>query len=201
MPSPGSPAGFDFTFHVGRLCNDLCERLTQLSHIDMVRVAIRFCQVRKAVSHGVQATLTPLRFAGGSVSTVRGGRRYSIERIFSPAGQEMLYLLSFYLPRFLNLPFAEKLATVIHELWHISPDFDGDLRRFSGRCYAHGRREEHYHAAMGQMAAQWLALSPPEEIYQFLHYDFRQLRERFGPVYGTRIATPKLIAEPSSKCG
>ncbi len=195
------PAGFDFTFHVGRLCNDLCVRLPELGHIDMARVAIRYCQVRKAVSHGVQATLTPLRFAGGSLSTVRGGRRYSIERIFSPAGQEMLYLLSFYLPRFLNLPFAEKLATVIHELWHISPDFDGDLRRFSGRCYAHGHREEHYHAAMGQLAAKWLALSPPEELYEFLQDDFRQLRARFGAVYGTRIATPKLIAEPSAKCG
>lgn len=201
MPSVPAPSGFDFTFHVGRLCHDLCERLPQLNHIDMSRVAIRYCQVRKAVMHGVQATLTPLRFAGGSLATVRGGRRYSIERIFSPAGQEMLYLLSFYLPRFLNLPLAEKLATVIHELWHISPDFDGDLRRFSGRCYAHGHREEHYHAEMGQLAAQWLARSPPEEVYHFLHYDFRQLRARFGSVYGTRIATPKLIAEPSSKCG
>ncbi|HJT34786.1 MAG TPA: hypothetical protein VJ783_22355 [Pirellulales bacterium] len=195
MASAAVASGFDFTFHVARLCDDLCTRLPELAHVDMSRVAIRYCQARKAVSHGVQATLTPLRFAGGSLSTVRGGRHYSIERIFDPSsGREMLYLLSFYLPRFLNLPFAEKLATVIHELWHISPDFDGDLRRFSGRCYAHGHREEDYHAAMSQLAAQWLALSPPEDVYCFLHDDFRGLRERFGAVYGTRIATPKLVA-------
>lgn len=197
MASAAVSTGFDFTFHVGRLCGDLCERLPELAHVDMSRVAIRYCQARKAVPHGVQATLTPLRFAGGSLSTLRAGRRYSIERIFDPSGREMLYLLSFYLPRFLNLPFAEKLATVIHELWHISPSFDGDLRRFSGRCYAHGHREEHYHAAMGQLAAQWLALAPPQDLYCFLHDDFRQLRERFGAVYGTRIATPKLISSAS----
>ena len=201
MASPVAASGFDFTFHVGRLCEDLSSRLPELAHVEMSRVAIRFCQARKAVSHGVQATLTPLRFAGGSTSTVRAGRRYSIERVFGPTGEEMLYMLSFYLPRFLNLPFAEKLATVIHELWHISPNFDGDLRRFSGRCYAHGHREEDYHAAMGQLAAHWLALSPPEEVYHFLHYNFRQLREHYGAVYGTRIATPRLIAEPSSQCG
>ena len=39
----------------------------------------------------------------------------------------MLYLLSFYLPRFLKLPWREKLATVIHELWHVNPQFNGDL--------------------------------------------------------------------------
>lgn len=186
-------AGFDFTFHVQRLCADLCRRLDELRHIDTDRVAIRYCQTRKAVSHGVQATLTPLRFEDGSLYTTRGGRPWTIQRIFGPGCREMLYLLSFYLPRFLNLPPIEKVATVAHELWHISPNFDGDLRRFSGRCYAHGQSEEAFHAEAGRLAQRWLDLAPPLDDFPFLNRDFRQLREHFGAVYGTRIATPKLV--------
>jgi predicted metallopeptidase len=188
--------GFDFTVHVRRLCIGIVERLDEFSHIDMSRVAIRTCQVRQTGRFGMQASLTPLRFAGGAMETTRRRRRWTIERMFDPSGREMLYLLSFYLPRFLDYPFEEKLATVCHELWHIGPAFDGDLRRHAGRCYAHGHSTREYHEGMRQLAAAWLALNPPVELYEFLRCDFRQLRERFGTVYGARIATPKLIAMP-----
>ncbi len=39
------------------------------------------------------------------------------------------YFIEFSFPRFLNLPESEKLKTIIHELFHISPDFDGTLRK------------------------------------------------------------------------
>ena len=42
--------------------------------------------------------------------------------------------MSFYLPRFCDQSLDEKLSTVMHELWHISPAFDGDIRRLPGRC-------------------------------------------------------------------
>lgn len=185
--------GLDFNFHVGRLCTDIASRLPDLAHVDMSRVAIRYCQVRKAVPHGLQATLTPLRFENGELYTRRRGRRWTIQRLYDPSGREMLYLLSFYLPRFLNHSFREKLSTVIHELWHISPSFDGDLRRFEGRCYAHGPSERHFHESMREMADRWLALKPPAETYRFLKANFRQLQRRHGAVFGARISTPRLI--------
>ena len=58
----------------------------------------------------------------------------------------MLYILNFYLPRFLDLPFREKLTTMLHELWHIGPKFDGDVRRLGGRCFAHGSSQKQYDA-------------------------------------------------------
>ena len=54
--------GFNFTLHMRRLCVELADRLEELAHVDMDRVAIRFCQARKAVRYGMQASLTPLRF-------------------------------------------------------------------------------------------------------------------------------------------
>jgi predicted metallopeptidase len=185
--------GFDFTLHMCRLCADICARLEELSHVDVGRVAIRFCQARKRVAHGLQATLTPLRFAGGRLSDRRGGRVWTVQRLYAAPDREMLYLLSFYLPRFLDRPPDDKLATVMHELWHISPRFDGDLRRHPGRCYAHSHSQKAYDARMHALARKWLSLDPAPETYDFLRFDFRQLERRNGRIVGQKIATPKLL--------
>lgn len=128
---------FDFTFHIRRLSGALIADLPELAHIDLARVAIGFCQTRKAVPHGMFASLTPLRFVGGAATTIRRGKVHAIQRVFDAGGVEMLYILNFYLPRFQNLDFREKLITVLHELWHISPEFNGDIRRHAGRYHAH----------------------------------------------------------------
>jgi hypothetical protein len=164
-----------------------------LRHIDVGRVAISFCQARKAVMHGVYASLTPLRFAGGRTESVRRGRRFRIQSLVGPDGREMLYILNFYLPRYLDLALREKLSTVVHELWHVGPRFDGDLRRFAGRCYAHSGSKKQYDAQVERLTGDWLALDPPEELYGFLRHDFRSLVEHYGKVFGTRIPTPKLV--------
>ncbi len=49
----------------------------------------------------------------------------------------MLYLVTFCLPRFLDQDFDDKFITLFHELYHISPRFEGDLRRHEGRCALH----------------------------------------------------------------
>jgi len=168
-------------------------RLPELQHIDLERVAITFRQARKSVRHGVQATLTPLRFEGGSSHLVRGGRTWTVQRLYDPLGREMLYVLSVYLPRFMEHPLREKLITVVHELWHISPSFDGDLRRHPGRCYAHSHSQSEYDAEMGRLVDRWLALGPDESLYAFLKCSFRELHQRHGPIHGVHIPLPKLI--------
>ncbi len=105
----------------------------------------------------------------------------------------MLYLLSFYLPRFCDYPFAEKLATVVHELWHIGPNFDGDLRRHPGRCYAHSSRQRDYDAHAAALAEKWLRLDPPAELLGFLHGSFKELAARHGRILGSRLPTPRLL--------
>ena len=177
-----------------RLCRDIALRSSELGHVDIDRVAIRFCQTRHRAMHGVQASLTPLRFAGGAIHDERRGRRRRIEPVRDAAGREMLYLLSFYLPRFLDRPFEDKLVTVFHELWHIGPAFDGDLRRHEGRCFAHGASASEYDDRMRGLAANWLASRPPDEIHDFLRLDFATLARRHGAVYGTRLRTPRIVA-------
>ena len=176
-----------------RLCEDICTRSPRMRHIDMSKVAVSFNQTRKRVRHGMWASLTPMRFENGARETVRGGRRYTAQRLLDKNGEEMKYILSFYLPRFMQLSFSDKMITVFHELWHISPDFNGDIRRHPGRCYAHTESEKEYDAQMEVYFHEWLQLGPPTELHVWLKKKFADLERAHGCVYGTRIRHPKLI--------
>jgi hypothetical protein len=185
--------GFDFTTHIGHLCDDMVARLEQLRHVDMSRVAVSFSQTRSAGKQGMFASLTPLRFAGGRIHTFRRKRRWGIQRLYDPDGREMLYILTFYLPRFLDLPLREKLTTVLHELWHVGPEFNGDVRRLGGRCFAHGASQKQYDVHIEALVDRWLALDPPPAIYDFLRLSFRELVAHHGRVYGRKVPAPKLV--------
>ncbi len=163
-PSGMARAGFDFTRQVRQVCVDLVERLPELAHIDLSRVAISVSQARKAGAYGVHASLTPMRFAGGRPVEKRRGRYYKSQVLSDRHGREMLYILSFYLPRFMDVEFREKLTTIVHELWHISPEFDGDIRRHEGRCYAHTGSKRSYDREMGRLVDRWLAQQPPAGV-------------------------------------
>lgn len=183
----------DLTAHMRRLCEHICATLDELKHVDMRRVALRVCQTRRRGPYGVQATMTPLRFRDGATSTVRRNRRWVIRPLpLDAEGKPCLYLFSLYAPRFLELPAAEKIAVTIHELWHISPAFDGDLRRFPGRYHAHGSRCDKYHDEMRDMTRRWQAAQPATPLVDFLDGDFQSLRRRYGRIFGMRLPTPRL---------
>jgi hypothetical protein len=186
-------SGFDFTLHMRQLCEDMVARLPPLRHVDMARVAVSFAQTRRAGGVGMFASLTPLRFAGGQMHTIRRKRRWGIQRLYDPAGREMLYILNFYLPRFLDLSLREKLNTTLHELWHVGPRCDGDVRRLGSRCFAHGASKKRYDAHVESLVDEWLALSPPEPLYAFLRLNFHNLMTREGRVFGRRVPAPKLV--------
>lgn len=185
--------GFDVTGAIRQVCTDISRRLPEMSHVDMERVAVGVCQTRNRAMYGVFATLTPLRFAGGRADKTVRGRVHRIQPLVDGTGREYLYLLNFYLPRFLNLPLEEKLSTIVHELWHIGPAFDGDLRRHEGRCYAHGSSQRKYDALMDRMTQKWLASDPPHHLYEFLESEFDALAAEHGGVRGERWPTPRVI--------
>ena len=76
----------------------------------------------------------------------------------------MLYIVYFLVPRFFNLPLREKLITIFHELYHVSPGFDGDIRRFPGRNYAHGASRKRYNAEMAGLVDGYLRKNRPGRL-------------------------------------
>ena len=205
---PSAPSSFDrqasrcrglnFTSAMRTVCQEIVVRTPELAHVDLDYVAVAFSQARNVSQYGMFASLTPLRFEAGALTTVRRGRTYAVQQLRLADGREMLYILTFYLPRFANLSLREKLITVFHELWHISPRFDGDIRRHEGRCYAHTSSQAEFDQAMGELADRWLGLGPPEEAWGFLRHDFAELHRRCGGIHGLKLPRPKLIPQAAS---
>ena len=183
---------FDFCRAMTALCEDICQRHPEFRHVRMPKVAVTFAQTRSPVEWGMQARLTPLRFEGGAMIERRKGRAWTVQRV-THRGQELLYILTFFLPRFLNLSYQEKLVTVFHELYHISPDFNGDIRRFAGSCYVHTGSQKRYDRQMEVFAREYLQLHAPESLLRFLKVNFHELQSQCGPIVGLRIAIPRLI--------
>jgi hypothetical protein len=189
---------FDFTLAMERLCDDIVAQTPDLAHIRMPQVAVSFAQARRRVLHGLQAKLTPLRFEQGTLLTRRGRDDWTIRRIFR-GDTEVLYILTFYLPRFLDQPLEEKFVTVFHELFHISPRFDGDIRRLEGRCHVHSASQKDYDRGMSDLAQQYLQRQPRPELWEFLQLSFDDLVSRHGGVVGRRVPIPKLIRLPQQR--
>jgi predicted metallopeptidase len=191
-----SDRAFDFTAAMRRLCVDVTERLPEFRHVRMEEVAVTFAQARRRVMHGLQAKLTPLRFEGGALTTNHRGRVYTIQRWYADE-REMLYVLTFYLPRFLEQTYREKLITVLHELYHISPQFDGDIRRLAGHYHVHSSSQKEYDRHMARMVDRYLSLKPPSSLHEFLRGSYSDLVAQHGRVVGVRMPIPKLL--PLSK--
>ncbi|HJT75922.1 MAG TPA: putative metallopeptidase, partial [Gemmataceae bacterium] len=183
---------FDFGGHVRRLCASVVRHTAELAHVDVGRVLFAVTQARSRRRHGLQARVTPLRCQGGSLMRRRGKTLYQVQRYFVE-DREVLYLMTFCLPRFLDQDFDEKCITLFHELYHISPDFDGDLRRHGRRGAFHSHSKRDYDARMAELARAYLASGPDPALHDFLRLTFAQLEQRHGGVVGVMVPRPKLV--------
>jgi predicted metallopeptidase len=183
---------FDFSCHMRRLLEDVVARTAEFSTIDVARILIGATQARGGRRHGLQARVTPLRFERGQIVRQRHGVTYQVQRYFVDE-QEYLYVLTFCLPRYLDQEFDDKIITLFHELHHIHPQCNGELRRHAGRCHLHSDSKRRYDKHMAELARGYLAARPDPRLHAFLRLNFAQLRERHRSVYAVMVPRPKLI--------
>lgn len=183
---------FDFCGRVRALCADIVRQCAELKHIDVSRLLFAMTQARSARRHGLQARVTPMRFRHGRLTRSRRGGSYQVQRYFIE-GREMLYLVTFCLPRFLDQDFDDKFITLFHELYHISPHFEGDLRRHEGRCALHTHSKRLYDAHMAHLARAYLSNGADQSLHTFLRLNFAQLQHRHGSVVGIVVPRPRLL--------
>ncbi|MSR52684.1 MAG: hypothetical protein EXS09_05275 [Gemmataceae bacterium] len=188
---------FDFSAAMHRLCEDVTERSEAFGHLDLSRILFTITRARTGTKHGLQAKVTPLRFEGGALATNHRSSTFQVQR-FVVDGRDMLYLVSFCLPRFMNRDFHDKLVTVFHELHHISPEFDGTIRRHEGRYSTHTSSQKRYDAHMAKLVKKYLANEADESRNHFLRLSFAELCQRHGSIVGNHLPRPKLIRVPHS---
>jgi predicted metallopeptidase len=185
----------NLTGALDRLVVDIVAKTDELSHICPSKLMICLSATRSGGIHGVYAKIHPLRFAGGALTRqVRRGRKtYTCRHEpLDYKGEEMLYVIYFLFPRFFDLPFREKLITIFHELYHISPEFDGDIRRFPGRNYAHGSSTRKFNEYMGTLADRYLEQMSEQELVDFLKVDVSLLRTRHRALVGRKLKAPRI---------
>jgi hypothetical protein len=192
LPTGPRDRPFDFCGHLRRLCDDITSRCAELAYVDVPRLLFAVTQARNGRARGLQARVTPLRFRHGGLFRKRGGVTYQVQRYFL-GDHEFLYLVNFCLPRFLDQTFDDKLVTIFHELYHISPKFDGDLRRHQGRYCMHSHSQRGYDREMAKLSKKYLAGNPDPALSAFLRLNFAQLERRHNGLVGIVVPRPKMI--------
>ncbi|VVB97440.1 Uncharacterised protein [uncultured archaeon] len=185
-----SLSGFDFTANMKRLVEDIVKTHPDFSHIALNKIFIAISPSNHR-RDGVVAKLRPLRFEGGSRTRVCRGTEYIFPEVLIN-GNNILYVVYFHLPRFLNHgDHKNKLATVLHELYHISPLFNGDVRRFPGKNYAHGNSRKSYDKLISVCTDEYIKSTTRPELSVFLKYGYSGLKRKYGAIYGDIIRIPR----------
>jgi predicted metallopeptidase len=115
---------------------DVCVRVPELTHVRLDAVHFTIFHSRAASRILTYARCYPLPQG----MKRRGRHWYALTPVYTPQGVQARYILSFAWSRFWTLSPRDRLETLVHELYHISPEFDGEARSFEvGGWHGHGR--------------------------------------------------------------
>jgi hypothetical protein len=181
-----SAAGFDFTGNMTRLVDDIVKTHPFFRHIIIGNVLVAISP-SNGNRNGVVAKLRPMLFEGGSRTKIVRGIEFEAPEVIIN-GKNILYIVYFHLPRFLNHGnHKTRLATVLHELHHISPLFNGDIRRYSGKNYAHGNSRKDFDELISIYTDEYIQSTSNPELSSFLKYKYSELKRKYGAICGDMI--------------
>lgn len=170
---------------------DIAYNVEEFSYIDPEEITVNFKKGREGINEEVWAEISGLSNGDcGSVQQKEGRVEmyfYSNSLLFN--GTPVKYIIDFYVPVFFNLTYKEKLVTIFHELYHISPRFDGDLRLFKGKAYQHGPSMEKYDKYMEYLVDKYLERSP--DATEFLKSNAEDLTKKVRETKIPRLPKPE----------
>ncbi len=185
-------ARLNVTLSVKRLVRDLGARLPELAHVRASRILVVAGEARRAS----RATIRPAHYRETRGRTGSGARRKPLIRV---KGRKILYVITLRPLWFLRSTPQERIATIVHELYHASKRFDGTLH--GGR--RHGRLPlAAYDRKVRAMVRRYLAEAPEEIVSPFAAHGLVRARmwlERPGPSYregeyrGRRVYTERQL--------
>ena len=218
----------NYTERLTLLMQDVVSRVSALSFIDIADVLV-FARPGRSNAEGAFATChclslpqsEPGYYFWRDRDTGKITRRSQWFVTKSPVvtigTRQVKYMISFSLPRFCDQSidrsrkerlypgsdqsWIAKLDTVVHELYHIDPEYAG-IRRidrgdgtYSTSC--HGQK---FFEQVAAMVHEYLDTRPDPIAYDFLRHDFTSLEMKYGGVVGTSFRTfpsyPQRFIEP-----
>lgn len=132
--------------------------MPEFAHVRASRILVVAGEARRA-SRG---TVKPLTFAGGRSTEKGTGRRKPVVKV---GGKRMLYSITLRPLFFRNSTPEERVATILHELFHISPTFDGTL----DRARRHARMGRDFSKSLRPLVERYLN-ECPEALLTALSY-------------------------------
>ncbi len=190
--SPHPEDSIDLSLALSAIITEIVRLCRPLGHIDTNRILVCVGSNRSGRSGGLYGKLIPLRFKNGSSVLQYRGRLYTIPEITNN-GNSCLYIIYFYMPRFFDLPWEEKLRVIFHELYHISPNFDGDIRRMGAVKIAHGHSKKHFDSLYSPALSSFIKHMPATSHGEFLRMNSRELYSRYRRVTAVRMKHPKPV--------
>jgi hypothetical protein len=146
----------NITLSVKRLIRDVAERLPDLAHVRPSSLLVVAGEAR-----GLS------RASIGPASARRGkGKGKGKRRFLRVGGRRVLYVMTLRPLWFMASTPEERVATVLHELYHCSQRFDGKLD--GSRKHARMPRRA-YDARIQELLGRYLAHAPQEVLAPFAH--------------------------------
>jgi hypothetical protein len=206
----------NYTESLTVLMQDIVARVPTLSFIDIADVLV-FARFGRSRAEGAFATCHSLSLppsepgyyfwrdrASGHI-TRRSEWFVTKSPVVMVGMRQMQYLMSFALPRFCDQslersrkgrfyrdiePWMAKLDTVVHELYHIDPEYVG-IRRIEREdgTYSANCHSTRFFEQVSGMVRTYMASKPDPKVYDFLRHDFATLESRYGGVVGTSFRT------------
>lgn len=143
----------------------VCESIPEFRDYDVRRIAVSLSASKGNGKYGTWAYVVPLRYVGGGLERrgirwgIPGTYRFRSARI-EEREPEAFYLMTFLVPKFFRLSPAERLETIVHEIYHLHPTLRGDLRRFKPPHIHHGPTPALFRAKVKELAALGMANFP-----------------------------------------
>lgn len=187
------PTQWDFNQAMAALVADIIQVIPEFSHYRSQQIAISAAYSRSSRRSGVLAYVLPLRYDHGSPVELRKQGcliQHWAMPVMNHNGEELLYIVYFLLPRFLKLSFRDRLETVIHELYHIHPRFNGDLRRFTGRNRLHGNMKQ-FDKKVSELTDAYLYHGSSPSLLSVMRCRYDAILKQFGAISAHQWVEPK----------
>ncbi len=150
-------APLDLNRAIRELLTDVSVRMREFSHVQPDRILVVAGEARRASRGSVK----PLAFAGGKSRDATGLRK-PVVRFH---GRRMLYCITLR-PLFFRASTPEaRVETLLHELFHVSPTFDGTLDPSRRHACLGGA----FRKTFRPLVRRYLRRCPPELLAPFAH--------------------------------